>query len=323
MSQFEASINLPPDPQIAPRLKKVRGRNKATIKLVEAMREIAEKLKPITGRGIGYQLFTRKLIDSMKLMPKVYRALVNAHRDGIIPYESIVDETRGLEQVSVWKNGAVFAGTFFYRRDLWQTQEKTVEVWSEKGTVRGVLWSVLAEYGVGFRVMHGFTSETCVWDVSTHDYNDDRPLVALYIGDYDPSGMYMSERDLPERIAEHQGYHIEFKRIAITKERAEPLPSFSVETKSKDKRYKWFKSNFGGQCWELDAMDPNQLRDLVRAEIKALIDPVLWAEQEALQARDKQSIDLHMKFLQQQDERKKQAAEIQLRQLALFQRLAA
>ena len=86
------------------------------------MREIAEKLKPITGRGIGYQLFTRKLIDSMKEMPKVYRALVNASMDGIIPYEWIVDETRGLEQVSVWKNGALFASNFFYRRDLWQTQ---------------------------------------------------------------------------------------------------------------------------------------------------------------------------------------------------------
>ena len=76
-----------PAEQIAPRLKKgVRGRNKDTIKLVEAMRESAEKLKPITGRGIGYQLFTRKLIDSMKDMPKVYRALVNTHRDGTIPY---------------------------------------------------------------------------------------------------------------------------------------------------------------------------------------------------------------------------------------------
>ena len=294
--QFAPSFNLTPAEQFAPRLKKgVRGRNKATIKLVEAMRESAEKLKPITGRGIGYQLFTRKLIESMNEMPKVYRALVNARRDGIVPYEWIVDETRGLEQVSLWKNGASFARDFFFRRDLWQTQEKTVEVWAEKGTVRGLLWSILAEYGVGFRVMHGFTSETCVWDVSTHDYNDDRPLVALYIGDFDPSGMYMSERDLPERIAEHEGYHIEFKRIAITREQAAPLPSFDAKTKSKDKRYGWFTKNFGDQCWELDAMDPNQLRDLVRAEIKALINPVLWADQEALQKREKQSLEMNLR----------------------------
>jgi hypothetical protein len=47
-----------------------------------------------------------------------------------------------------------------------QTQPKQVEVWSEKGTVRGVLWPVLSRLGVGFRVMHGFSSATSVWDAS-------------------------------------------------------------------------------------------------------------------------------------------------------------
>ena len=35
-------------------------------------------------------------------------------------------------------------------------------VWSEKGTVRGVLQPVLDDYAVGFRVMHGFSSATTV-----------------------------------------------------------------------------------------------------------------------------------------------------------------
>jgi hypothetical protein len=50
--------------------------------------------------------------------------------------------------------------------------------------------------------------------------------VALYIGDYDPSGMNMSEQDLPERIKEYGGNHIELKRIALTAEQAQLLPSF-------------------------------------------------------------------------------------------------
>ena len=41
-----------------------------------------------------------------------------------------------------------------------------VEVWSEKGTIRGVLKPVLDEYGVGFRVMHGFGSATEVYMAS-------------------------------------------------------------------------------------------------------------------------------------------------------------
>ena len=36
------------------------------------------------------------------------------------------------------------------------------EVWSEKGTVRGVLAPTLDKYGVGFRPVHGFSSATTV-----------------------------------------------------------------------------------------------------------------------------------------------------------------
>ena len=43
-----------------------------------------------------------------------------------------------------------------YRRDYWDQQPVRLEVWSEKGTIRDVLQPVLDEYGVGFRVMHGF-----------------------------------------------------------------------------------------------------------------------------------------------------------------------
>jgi hypothetical protein len=149
--------------------------------------------------------------------------------------------------------------------------------------------------GVGFRVLHGFSSGTAIWDVSTHDYNDDRPLVALYIGDYDPSGLYMSERDLPDRIAEFGGDHIELRKIALTAEQGESLPYFDVKTKSGDPRYKWFKTNYGDRCWELDAMDPRQLRDLVENEITALIDQNLWKQQEAIQEREKQSLEMNLR----------------------------
>ena len=89
-------------------------------------------------------------------------------------------------------------------------------MWSEKGTVRGVLAPVLDEYGVGFRVMHGFSSATTVHDVAQDD--DGRPLIVLYVGDYDPSGMYMSEHDLPDRLEKYGGDHVQLKRIALTAE---------------------------------------------------------------------------------------------------------
>jgi hypothetical protein len=276
--------------QIEPSSKKVWGRSKRTLALIEAMKKIAEETRPITGRGIGYKLFAAGLIGGMNEMNVVYRALKVAREDGIIPWDWIVDETRDLELVSTWQNPSRCADGFFYRRDLWQTQPHTVEVWAEKGTVRGVLWPVLSRLGVGFRVLHGFNSATGVWQVSNPG-NDDRPLIALYIGDWDPSGLCMSEHDLPKRIKEYGGDHIRMKRIALTADQTAPLPSFSVEGKTRDPRYKWFKKNYGDQCWELDAMDPRDLRSIVEAEINALIDRALWGHQEAHEEREKKSIE--------------------------------
>ena len=85
----------------------------------------------------------------------------------------------------------------------------------------------------------------------------------LYVGDFDPSGLFMSEEDLPARFAKYDGDHIMLRRIALTAEQVTGLPSFPASDKRKDPRYKWFVANHGHLCWELDAMDPNALRDCV------------------------------------------------------------
>jgi hypothetical protein len=264
--------------QIETGLKKGRGKAKASLDLITAMYEAAEAAQPITGRGVGYKLFAAGLIPSMDKneMQRVYRLLREAREDGTIPWEWIVDETRRLERVSTWDNPAAYARTVArsYRRDFWNQQPARVEVWSEKGTIRGVLEPVLDEYAVGFRVMHGFASATAVYDVAQDD--DGRPLVALYVGDYDPSGMFMSEHDLPNRLEKYDGGHVELRRIALKREQTQGLLSFASDKKA-DKRYRWFVGIYGHRCWELDALDPNVLRDIVEAEIKSEIEPEAWA----------------------------------------------
>ena len=103
--------------------------------------------------------------------------------------------------------------------------------------------------------------------------------------------MFMSEEDLPKRLAEYGGNHITVRRIALTRPQVRGLPSFPIADKKNDPRRKWFVANYGKRCWELDAMDPNDLRDCVEQEIRRLIEPVAWqrcevvnkAEQESLQ----------------------------------------
>lgn len=264
-----------------------------SLDLIEAMCAKAEAAHPITGRGIGYKLFTAGLMSSMARaeMQRVYRLLKEGRERGNIPWEWIVDETRALERTSTWADPAEYARCVArsYRRDFWDQQPLRCEVWSEKGTIRGVLDPVLDHYAVGFRVMHGFSGATTIHEVA-HDDDDGRELIVLYVGDFDPSGMFMSEEDLPNRISEYGGDHITVRRIALTQEHVSELPSFPSADKRKDPRYKWFRSNYGDRCWELDAMDPNDLRDCVESAIVELIEPVAWERCEVVNRAEQESL---------------------------------
>jgi hypothetical protein len=269
-----------------------RGMAQASLDLIEAMYAIAKAAQPITGRGVGYKLFTARLIPSMGTgdMQRVYRLLRIAREQGDIPWHWIVDETRGIERVATWDNPEDYARCVArsYRRDFWNQQPHRVQVWSEKGTVRGVLDPVLEDYAVGFNPVHGFTSATDAHNTAEDD--DGRPLIILYVGDYDPSGLYMSEVDLPKRFDKYKGDHIKLKRIALTSKQLTRLPSFPAADKRKDPRYPWFVKNFGKHCWELDAMDPRDLRACVKKEIKKLIEPVAWRRCEIINKAEQESL---------------------------------
>src|ERR1700730_2112268 len=76
--------------------KRGRGRAKTSLELIARMYALTEETQPITGRGIGYKLFTMGLIPNMSRpsMAKVYRLLKEAREEGTIPWEGIVDESR-------------------------------------------------------------------------------------------------------------------------------------------------------------------------------------------------------------------------------------
>ena len=136
---------------------------------------------------------------------------------------------------------------------------------------RGVLRPVLDEYGVGFRVLHGFNSATQMHEVAQDRRG--RLLVVLYVGDFDPSGMYMSVRDLPDRLEKYGGDHIVLNRVALLREHLSDLSTFPASDKKSDTRHDWFVLRYGDTCAELDAMEPNDLREIVEEAILAEIEP--------------------------------------------------
>jgi hypothetical protein len=166
-----------------------RGLAAESLELIDASRSILVQIQPATVRGVCYQLFTHGVIASMQTSEtqKVSRLLVRAREQGIIPWDWIVDETREPERISAWRDISDYGQTIVksYRKDFWQRQDERVEVWSEKGTVRGVLAPVLDDFAVTVSVKHGFDSATSVNGVACQTADKERPLIVFYVGDWD------------------------------------------------------------------------------------------------------------------------------------------
>jgi hypothetical protein len=176
-----------------------RGRSKATLELLDACKKIIEQTQPITVRGVCYRLFVAGLIDSMasRNTQKISRLLTWAREEGVIPWAWIVDESRRMEGWSTYADLEEYADYVedWYRRDFWAHQKTRVIVISEKATVSGILRPVLGKCGVPFFAVHGFNSATKMHELAQDIASDNRHTVLLYVGDYDPSGMYMSVVD--------------------------------------------------------------------------------------------------------------------------------
>ena len=274
-----------------------RGRGKAqkSLDLIEAAYRILSEIQPASVRAVCYRLFNEKLIKSMAKSEtnRVGAQLTWARENDQIPWEWIVDGTREIDRPSSWDDPGDLLATAArqYRRDWWEQQPYRVLLCSEKSTVEGTVKPVTAGFGVGFLSLHGYSSATSAHDVAELSIEDDRPLVIFYIGDWDPSGLHMSEVDLPGRLRRYGG-KAKVVRIALTEHdvATRGLPSFSAEEKRKDPRYAAYIRQFGHHCWELDALDPNVLRERIHQHIGSLIDWVTWERYTKIEEAERASL---------------------------------
>lgn len=276
--------------------RKGRGKSLQSIAIITAAIAILDEIQPATVRAVCYRLFVQKLIPNMSKAStdKVSKQLVYAREGGLLNWGWIVDETREAERISTWSNpeGIISAAVSGYRKDYWAMQPEWVEVWSEKGTVRGTLAPILKKYGITFRVMHGYGSATSINSIAGETASNDKKLTVLYVGDWDPSGMQMSEIDLPDRLQRYGG-NATIKRVALDHcdvQDDTELPYFEATTKSLDPRYKWFQELYGDRCWEVDALSPPVLRERVEFAILDLLDVSAWQHAMKIEAAETDSM---------------------------------
>jgi hypothetical protein len=110
---------------------------------------------------------------------------------------------------------------------------------------------------------------------------EERPVFIYHLGDFDPSGVNAGEK-IEQTLRElAPTAEIHFERIAVTPEQITAWNLPGRPTKQSDSRAK----GFGDISVELDAINPNSLRDLVEVAIERHLPPheyrVLMAAEES------------------------------------------
>jgi hypothetical protein len=277
-----------------PESRRGRGKSPRSLALIGAAFTILKEIQPATIRAVCYRLFTLGVITAMTKgeTNRVSAQLTWAREQGLIPWGWIVDETRAPERVNAFTDPQdyVEAVKRSYRKDRWIDQPEWIEVWSEKGTIRGTLAPILHAYGVTFRVMHGYGSATAVYQAAQDSQRGEKPLTVFYVGDHDPSGLHMSEVDLPRRLKEYGGV-VDLIRLALTEQDTRSgLPWFATETKRHDPRFRWYLERHGSRCWELDALSPVVLRERVEQAILDRLDLAAWKRAEVVEHAERESL---------------------------------
>jgi hypothetical protein len=288
-----------------------RGEHEDTTTLIAASHAILAREQPTTVRRVVYELFNLKKITTTDKSAenRVSRLLTIARKDGRIPWAWIVDEHRRPERTLTFRDRdqAIRLVKERYRKDYWPTQPTMVTVWSEKSTVAGILAPALREYEVGFLAVHGNNSTSRIREASDTQIRDGRPWVILYIGDWDPSGCYMSDVDVPRRVREY-GADIKVERVALLNTDVLSLPqhNFDVDDKRRaavakhggnvgkrgiDNNKPWFVGRYGRGCMELDAMNSNDLRSRMETAIRGYIDSAAWEHMRLIEQAEMESIN--------------------------------
>lgn len=274
--------------------------NKAKLKVINDI--IAEYLADgykLTLRQLYYQLVSRDIIPNKQSeYAKIGNLLKKGRMAGVVDWDAIEDRLR-KPQIPYWVHGvedALQDTINQYRLDRLQDQEVYIEVWSEKDALSGILYRVTSKYQVNLVINRGYGSITAIYDAYRRfkrQIEAGKTTHLLYFGDHDASGLDMV-RDIKERMYQFFKYGFREKfiehnqdadwylaylhdiftvdHVGLTTEQVEQYDPPPNPAKESDPRFKWYQAEYGNSSWEVDALDPQVLNELLSTAIEDRID---------------------------------------------------
>lgn len=227
----------------------------------------------VTLRQVHYRAVSAGLIPNT---PSAYRHLsshlARARREDGFP--DLIDTLREVHVPPSWPDAGALVAQVpdLFRLDRTRNQRHALYVAAEKDSLRAMFTSWLADLGVPVLVVRGFGSQSYVQMVRQRTARDPRPAVLLYCGDFDCSGEDV-ERDWVARTQCWSEVH----RVLLTREQTLAYGLPATEGKTSDPRWPAFADRHGFDRqrpvqWEVEALEPDELRRLVMGAVRPYID---------------------------------------------------
>jgi len=234
---------------------------------------LAEQHQPVTVRQIFYQLVSKGIVNKTEeeYGGTVVRLLRDLRLSGRISWDWIADSTRWMRKPITYSSveAALRRTASLYRRSVWDEQDTYVEVWLEKDALVGTILEVTAEYDVPLMVNKGYASLSFLHLAAEAIEAQGKPAYIYYLGDSDPSGNDIA-RNTEARLRQFAPKaDLHFVRVAVLPWQIKLWNLPVRPTKASDPRAQKAQ---GQDSVEVDAIDPMQLRALVRDSIEQHID---------------------------------------------------
>ncbi|MFE4547567.1 hypothetical protein [Streptomyces sp. NPDC056785] len=243
-------------------------------------REYAAQGFDLTLRQLYYQFVARDVIANKQSEYKRLGSIINdARLAGLLDWNYIVDRTRNLRGLSHWDSPheVIRSAASGYRTERWATQPHRVEVWIEKDALVGVIAGVCQRYDVDYFSCRGYTSQSELWGAAQrmrgYQREGQKPVI-IHLGDHDPSGVDMT-RDIEDRMELFEA-DVTVRRIALNMEQVREHNPPPNPAKLTDSRATGYIREHGYSSWELDALNPTMLDELIEGEIWAWRDADAW-----------------------------------------------
>lgn len=280
------------------RYKEIRFQQKS-LDLIELVNQVVDEYSAqgyeLTLRQVYYQLVARGYIPNNERSYKNVGSLINDGRlAGLIDWHSVTDRTRNLRSESHWDTPAdvIASARYSYNLDKWKGQPNYVEVWVEKDALVDIVGQACSPLDTPYFSCRGYTSQSEMWSAAQRFIRQKqrKKRIIIHLGDHDPSGINMT-RDIQERL-ELFGADVYVKRVALTMNQIQTYNPPPNPAKITDSRASKYIDQFGDESWELDALEPKVITDLIKKQVTMYRNDAIYRAVCDKESREKEELKM-------------------------------